>query len=160
MRSRSCIVITIFAGVLAIFRCGPASAASSALLGWNAPSKSRVGSSFTLRLTVESALPLHMLSLTLGFDQQSVEVLRVAAGDAVEAGGSPSSFSSTVDADGRIVLIASRVAAPGRLATITFRAVNEAPVSLLQIQAVRAVDAAGQEVAIAVPGVARFLINP
>lgn len=150
----------MLAAVAAPAAFAPAAAAAGAtLLSWNAPSKTRVGSSFSLRLNIEAAEPLRMLSLTIGFDPRYLEARRVMAGNPTDAGSKIVPLDAALAAGGQIALALAPPAA-GTVATINFRAIGETPASPMQILAVRAIDATGADVPVALPGVAPILILP
>ncbi|MEO7493963.1 MAG: hypothetical protein ABIT83_12575 [Massilia sp.] len=151
--------MTMLATMTAPLALAPSAAAGAVLLGWNAPSKTRVGSSFPLRLSIEADQPLRMLSLTIGFDPRCLEVRRVMTGKPADADSKEVPLRGALASSGQLALALTPLAA-GTLATIHLRAIGESPASFMQILAVRAVDAVGVEVPVAVPGVVPILILP
>lgn len=139
----------------------PDNLAGGTLLGWKLRSRSRVGSNFSLQLTLRAEQPVASLPLTIAFDGKALEVLRVEQGDFLPANRADSTFSSQVDPQGSIVLRAARTdgAAAGTVATITFRAVAEAA-ARIQVVAAGAKSATGAELAVAVPPLHLVQIQP
>lgn len=141
-----------------------ASAAASAaqpagtLLDWKIRPRSRVGSNFTVQLFLRSDREVDAVPLTVSFDGQALEVVRVEAGS---YWGPLSSLGSRVDPGGSIALEAAHpegagtggraAGQPGLLASITFRAAAAAPAAHIQIVAARALDSKGKDVGVAVP---------
>lgn len=120
---------------------------AGALLDWKVRPRSRVGSDFTVQFSVRSERPLARVPLTVSFDAQAFEVVRVQAG-----------AGSQIDPQGSVVLEAS--AREGVTASITFRSVAAAPAAHIQVISARALDAGGKEVAIAVPLRHTMLVQP
>jgi hypothetical protein len=146
----------------------PAAAASTAastaqpagtLLDWKIRPRSRVGSNFTVQIFLRSDRQVDAVPLTVSFDGQAFEVVRVEAGS---YWGPQSSLGSRVDPGGTLTLEAARAEAagtgagtvagqPGLLASITFRAAAAAPAAHIQIVAARAVGSDGKDAGVAVP---------
>jgi hypothetical protein len=154
------------------------------LLDWKIRPRSRVGSNFTVQLFLRAARPVDSVPLTVSFDGQAFEVMRVEGGD---YWGLQSALASQVDRAGTITLDASRQAAAmqpgsasianpaspasparsagasasgGLLASITFRAVSAAPAAHIQVVSARALDAEGKDVGVAVPLRHAMLVQP
>lgn len=169
------------AGLAELSGAGQAAQAAQAaqgagtLLDWKIRPRSRVGSNFTVQLFLRAARPVDSVPLTVSFDGQAFEVMRVEGGD---YWGQQSALASQVDRAGTITLDASRQAAAmqpglasianpaspasparsaggsasgGLLASITFRAVSAAPTAHIQVVSARALDAEGKDIGVAVP---------
>ena len=134
------------------------------LIDWKVRQRSRVGSNFTLQLYLRSNRALDAVPLTISFDRQALEVVRIEAGG---YWGPRSGFSSKVDPQGTITLEATRNdgaqptgAGDGLLAAVTFRAMGASPAARIQIISAHALDAAGGDVVVAVPMVHAMLVQP
>ncbi|MYN06141.1 cohesin domain-containing protein [Pseudoduganella aquatica] len=142
----------------------PAAQSAGTLLDWKIRPRSRVGSNFTVQLFLRSDRQVDAVPLTISFDGQAFEVVRVEAGS---YWGVQSSLASRVDPGGTITLEAAHPAGastgpgsgdagrsigqPGLLASITFRAAAAAPAAHIQIVAARAVGSDGNDIGVAVP---------
>lgn len=152
-----------FAAPFAAPSGGAATQAGGTLLDWKIRPRSRVGSNFTVQLFLRTDKPVDAVPLTVSFDGQAFEVMRVEAGG---YWGPQSGFSSRVDPQGTITLQAARLggtpsaAAGGLLAAITFRATGAAPAAHIQIVSASALDAQGRDVGIAVPLRHAMLVQP
>jgi hypothetical protein len=144
-------------------RATHAGRSAGTLLDWKIRPRSRVGSNFTVQLFLRSDRPVDAMPLTVSFDGQAFEVVRVEAGG---YWGPQSGFSSRVDPQGTIALEAARrggapfPSANGLLATITLRAVGAAQAAHIQVVSARALDGAGRDMGVAVPLRHAMLVQP
>jgi general secretion pathway protein D len=116
----------------------------------------RSGDTFALQLRLRTAQALNSIPLTLGFDPQVLQVVRVEEGDFLRQGGAATAFASRVDARGQIAINATRSAAPGgsgaaTFATVHFRAAGQ-PGASANVQVLTATPALdGQLMPVALP---------
>jgi general secretion pathway protein D len=138
-----------------IVKEAPVSAAS---LSWKGANQSKVGSNFSLQLSMKSEQALSSLPLTIGFDSQIFQVVRVVEGDFMKRSGAPSDFSNQVDPKGEILLTANSSATgtssnstSGTVATITFRSLVASDASPVQVLASAPIGSSGRAINISLP---------
>lgn len=138
---------------------------NAAQINWKGPASSRVGSNFTLQLTMQSDEPVRSLPVTLGFDSQVLQVVRVTEGDFLKQGGAQTEFSHQVDPKGQILMTGSSSgdgggSALGAVATVTFRSLKAADASDIQVLSAAPVGASGRAVNVASPAVQTVRVQP
>jgi general secretion pathway protein D len=133
-----------------------AAAGASTALQWQGPSQVKVGDTFSVQVLMSSPEPLTAVPLTVGFDSKILQVVGITEGEFLKQGGSQTSFSSRVDANGQIVMTCSRTGPggatqQGTLATLNFRAIGASPDSTVQVVSMHPVGSTGKPVAAPVP---------
>ncbi|MBY0239797.1 MAG: cohesin domain-containing protein [Burkholderiaceae bacterium] len=134
-----------------------------AQLDWKIRPRTRVGSNFTVQIFLRTERPAASVPLTIAFDSDALEVIRIDAGDAL---GAQPLFSSHTDVAGVIALQGARSAAgaagqqagqpagqeaAGLLAAITFRANRASEAATIQVTSAHVRDAAGAEMPTVIP---------
>jgi general secretion pathway protein D len=136
---------------------GADTAANAAQVSFRGPTESRVGGNFAVQLTMQSITPIGSLPVTLGFDPQVLQVVRVVEGDFLKQGGASTEFNNQVDTKGQILMTGSRAngsvwpATSGTIATVTFRSLLPADASAIQVVSIAPLDAAGRGVVVVPP---------
>lgn len=120
--------------------------AGSVNLSWQAPAQVKVGEQFTASLRVNSQAALRGLSLLVGFDPQSLQVVSVQEGDYFKQGGAQTTFNQRVDAaQGKVFVAVIRQNAAGSEAgingngaavNVVFKALKASPVAKIQLLSV------------------------
>ncbi len=133
-------------------------AAAAAKAQWRGPAQSRVGSNFTVQLSMQSDEQIGSLPVTVGFDSNVLQVVRVAEGNFLKQGGAQTEFSSEIDPKGQILLKSARTGgagggggAAGTFAAITFRTLAPAEASSIEVLSMAPVSAAGRAVNVTLP---------
>lgn len=132
----------------------PAPHGSGAQLDWKIRPRTRVGSNFTVQVFLRSVRPVSSVPLTIAYDHDALEVVRVEAGDYL---GAQPQLTSQVSAGGIITLLAARTTASagndkaGLLASVTFRANRSSEAASIQVIAARVLDASGAELPTVIP---------
>jgi general secretion pathway protein D len=143
----------------------PAAPLNLAHVNWKGPAQSRVGSNFSVQLTMQSDEPIGSLPITVGFDSKVLEVVRVVEGDFLKQGGAQAVFSNQVDPKGQILMTGTRSggeggAAAGTVATVTFRSLTASEGSNIEVLAAAPVGASGRVVNIALPAAQTVRVQP
>jgi general secretion pathway protein D len=108
-------------------------------LSWTAPESARVGDQFVVGMVANAPSPLLSAALSLKFDPNALEVVKVEEGELLKQAGAETRFNHTVDAaGGRIVVGVARPASDGaqgqgRLFNVTFRVKAESAKSQIQM---------------------------
>lgn len=108
-------------------------------LSWNAPASARVGEQIVVGMVANAPSPLLSAALSLRFDPNALEVVKVEEGELLKQAGAETRFDHTVDAArGRIAIGVARAASggaqgQGRLFNVTFRVKAESPKSQIQM---------------------------
>ncbi|MEC5217697.1 general secretion pathway protein D [Actimicrobium sp. GrIS 1.19] len=136
---------------------GADTAANAAQVAFRGPTESRVGGNFAVQLTMQSITAIGSLPVTLGFDPQVLQVVRVVEGDFLKQGGASTEFTNQVDTKGQVLLNGSRAngsvwpGTSGTVATVTFRSLLPADASAIQVVSIAPLDAAGRGVVVVPP---------
>lgn len=101
-------------------------AGNSVALRWDAPAAVRAGDTFVVSVLARGDLPVTALPVVLSFDPQVLQVVAVTEGGFLRQSGATTSFTSQIDAAGRVSVTASRGGGTG--------AVNEAPAFALSLK--------------------------
>lgn len=122
-------------------------------LQWQGPTAVKVGSTFTVQLTMQSDTTIAGLPLLVQYDKTAVEIVEVKEGDFLRQGGAQTQFSSMIEPDGRVRIEAVRSAAgvphtPGVLATMNFKAVANAGAFTIGLSPVKLKTRDGRQVAV------------
>ena len=131
---------------------GAADARVSATL-LSGPVQLKVGDPVAVDLVMESSQGIGSVQLTLGVDEQALQVVGVTESDFLRQGGAPTSFSSQVAAGGQVTIRAARVTpvgagarGPAAVATLRLRAIAPSDAARVQLLQVDARDTAGRPV--------------
>lgn len=142
-------------------------AANAVQVNWRGATQSKVGSNFAIQLSMQSSETISSLPITLGFDSQVLEVVRVVEGDFLKQGGAQSNFSSQIDPKGQVLLSggasgasAAAQATAGTVATITFRSLAASEGSPIQMLAIAPVGSSGRALKVAVPAAQTMRVLP
>lgn len=142
-------------------RISDAGAVSSALpnsvpFHWQGPEQIKVGSTFSLQLTMQSDQPITSLPIAVGFDNTVLRVAGVTEGDFLKQGDVQTSFTSRVDPTGQILMTGTRSGAGGAtgsgvVANINFLALTPADASRIQLLTVAPIGLGGRSVTVPLP---------
>ena len=108
-------------------------------LSWNAPEGARVGEQFVVGMVAHAPSPLLSAALSLKFDPNALEVVKVEEGELLKHAGAQTQFNHTVDAVRGRLLVDLAQPAPagiqgqGRLFNATFRVKAESAKSQIQM---------------------------
>ena len=143
-----------------------AQASGPTTLGLQGPAQARVGTTFTVQLTMQAGEPVTSVPMAIGYDARLLEVTAVAEGDLLRQGGGRTTFSSRVDrGSGQVFATVTRADAggatgAGSLMSVTFRAIAPAPEVRTQVLSVAPVGAGGSAVSVSVPAPLSINITP
>ena len=126
-------------------------------LRWQGPAQARPGDSLTVQLIAQSDKPLLSAPLVINFDPAALQVLAVTEGDFMRRASGQASFSSRIDASGKVFIEASRadgpaLSAPGQLLSLTLRvAAGASAPTRLTVSGVSATTSGGAPLDLALP---------
>lgn len=112
---------------------------TSTRMAWRGPRQAKVGSTFTLQLSLQPGEPITTVPFAVNYDPKVLEVVDVTEGDFLRQGGSQSNFSHRIDNAGGLASVSgtrtgpSGAALAGTVASLTFRALAAAPSASLRV---------------------------
>ena len=109
-----------------------------AVLGWQGPTRIKVGEAFSVQLMMQADQQVVSVPMAVGFDARTLQVTSVVEGSFLKQGGAQTSFTSRIDPSGQILMTGTRAGDSGAtslssVATINLRAIA-APTSESRLQ--------------------------
>jgi len=135
----------------------------SALL--RGPAQAKLGDTFQVALWMKSDQPVSATVAQLGFDPTLLEAVSVTEGTFLNKDGALTTFSSRIDAAGRVLVRATRaissgVAGEGTLATVAFRVKQAAPAAQVSVLSLVSVSTANQPLTAMAPAPLGLVLTP